>query len=532
MIFEVVLSILLSIFSTAVMSYVCMAMPIGPWVGPMLVLIVLPFFRILPSRSRDQSIALVSLSGSIGGILATGCAFSYPTLYFLDPVLFDSWMASPIYFAAVLSGLSLSAALFGFWIANVFEHRLIVEENLAFPIGQLMQKMIAAQHQIRKAYELVAGFVGTFLFCMLQSGTAMFRGFIPRTITLVPHRVIGVFEIPRIQFDLWPMLWAIGFITGHVIAVPLLVGALAKIVVVDPTNQLFFSHLSSVEFVLAFCSGMVLVGAVLSFAQLPSLLKKGVEQLMNGLKGSASSQKLFIAKEHLFELGVVSIVLITFLSYFNFSPLAQLYLVISTFIWGYQIAAVAGKIGMATLGRYATFAMIPAMFLFNLNFTQIVLISTFVEIAGGVAVDVLFGRKLARMTDIKESTTKLYQLLGIVVSSMSIGIVFWLLIKHFGLGSEHLSAYRAQSRRLLIDVKQFDYYVLLLGGLFGYALKYCKVNPALVLGGLLMPLNISIGLIVGGFSGSFVKDRGEWEPFWSGVFASNSIWMLLQALSR
>jgi hypothetical protein len=123
-----------------------------------------------------------------------------------------------------------------------------------------------------------------------------------------------------------------------------------------------------------------------------------------------------------------------------------------------------------------------------------------------------------------------YQYLGILVSSLTVGIVFWLLINHFHLGSPELFAQKAQGRQLLIGAKQFDIYVLFLGIAFGWILSKIKINPTLVFGGLLMPMNISLGLIVGGFLTRFTKDRTEWEPFWSGVFASNSIWMLLKAI--
>ena len=52
----------------------------------------------------------------------------------------------------------------------------------------------------------------------------------------------------------------------------------------------------------------------------------------------------------------------------------------------------------------------------------------------------------------------------------------------------------------------------------------------MVLGGLLMPLNITIGLVIGGLATLFVKDKEEYFPFWSGVFAANSLWMIFQAL--
>lgn len=225
-----------------------------------------------------------------------------------------------------------------------------------------------------------------------------------------------------------------------------------------------------------------------------------------------------------------ALALILFLTYFKFPLHVQLYLVVCSAITTYQIAAIAGRIGLALLGRFATFVMVPAMLIFNLNYVHLVFIATFVEMSGGVAADVLFGRKLAQLADISRATMRRYQLLGLVVASASIGIIFWLLINHFGLGSPELFAYRAQSRQLLIQAKQFDYIVLMLGGFFGMILHSIKINPMLVLGGLLMPLDMTLGLVFGGLLAAIAADKEQLYPFWSGVFAGNSICMLLRAL--
>jgi|GEM_PF-3816485 len=49
-----------------------------------------------------------------------------------------------------------------------------------------------------------------------------------------------------------------------------------------------------------------------------------------------------------------------------------------------------------------------------------------------------------------------------------------------------------------------------------------------------MSLNLSIGLVFGGILGKVLalvmKDKRAAEPFFSGVFTANSLWMLLKAL--
>lgn len=540
--FTIILSIIFACFSTTVMSYISMATPIGPWIAPTLVLVTilvqrllvqLPYMaHIFPSLkgNMSQTIALSVVAGSVGGILATGLGFSFPTLYFLDPALFDSWMSKPYFFVGVLTSFSLVAGGFGMIIANNFEHELLVKQDLPFPIGQLIYKMIAVQQHIRKAYELLIGFITTFIFCVLQDGISVIGACIPKSLVVVQPFQIGVWSIPCVNFDLWPMLWAIGFIAGHMIAVPLAVGALSGFLLAGPIHRVWFSYLSSTEFLLAFCSGMVISGTISGFLTLPKSMIDFFKKIKagNALEGIKLSIPLTFrtVSEYVIILGVTC----AFLTYFNFSFISQIYLLVFTAICTYQIAAIAGKIGLALLGRYATFVMVPAMFLFSIDFVQIVMIATFVEVCGGVATDILFGRKVGALAGIQSKIMMRYQYLGIFVSSITAGIVFWLLIHHFHLGSPELFAQKAQGRQLLIGAKQFDIYVLFLGILFGWILSKIKINPTLVFGGLLMPINISLGLIVGGFLTRFTKDRAEWEPFWSGVFASNSIWMLLKAI--
>lgn len=530
---NLVVSFLLSIFSTAVMSYIAMATPIGPWIAPTLVLLAIALMKLFRvSKNVDTSIAYVTVAGSIGGILATAFGFSFPALYFLNPALFQDLMANPYYFCLYVSLLGFFAGWFGIWIANTIEHKLIVEEQLPFPIGQLVQKMIAAHTNTRKAYELIIGFMSTAFFCIIQDGTRFFRGMLPKSIALIPTTTFSIFSIPSINFDLWPLLWAIGFVTGHVVALPLLVGSFVRFFFMEPINKLFFISVPSIDFVLAFCGGLVLSGAVLGFVGTPKAVYKALQRLWFGTsyKQPAFYKLLYEKQHYALELIILLSLLTVFLRYLDFSYTMQLYLIVCTWMCTYQMVIVAGKIGLAQLGRYATFVMVPAMFLFKVTHQQLILIATFVEVTGGVATDILFGRKLAYEAHISLRRVRLYQYLGLVISSLALGIILWLLINHFTLGSTELFAYKAQSRALLINVQHFDYRVLVIGFFCGIILKYMRMNPALVLGGLLMPTNISLGLIVGGLSSYLCKNKEEWYPFWSGVFASNSLWMLLKAI--
>lgn len=523
----ILLSSILSLFSTAVMSYISMATPIGPWIAPTLVLIALLWMKLWYAYDAQISaeVALATFSGSIGGILATSFGFSFPTLYFLDPELFLSWMSQPYYFMGIITAISLTAGFYGFYIANVIEYRLIDQEQLAFPIAPLVHKVIIAHQSVQKGIELVVGFVSTTIFCFLQDGLGTFRGIMPKALILVQQFQWGIMEVPLISFDIWPILWAIGFVTGHVIALPLMVGALSRIFIINPLRNGWYFDYGSMEFILAFASGMILVGTIMSFSKTPQTIWKALQSLR-----SPSKNMWAYNRSDMISLVAIIGACMALCTYFTCSFLLQIYLLLTTFACTYEIANQTGKIGLARLGMFATFVMVPAMLLFKLTMVQIVLIATFVEVCGGVAADVLFGRKMARLAHISRDHMQRYQILGIIISSVSIGYIFWALINHFGLGTPELFAQKAQNRQLLIEVKQFDWHILALGALYGYVLKRVRINPSLVLGGILMPINVSFGLIVGGMSTYLCKNKEEWYPWWSGVFAANSLWMLVRSI--
>lgn len=520
-------SIIFTIFACGVLSYISMATPIGPWIETTIVLLGMLVFRLFlrTVAEREKALSFSTVAAGIGGIVATALGFSFPTLYFLSPTLFNEWLQTPWYFCGVVGGLIVAAGSFGFLIATMLEQTMFKDPAMVFSVGQMVHKMIAAQHEIAKAFNLVVGIGTSIVYSICQSMLKI----IPAHFTVLPKIKLSFITIPTIAITMetLPLYVAIGFVTGHVLAMPLAVGIVSKVFLVETLHKYLFSYLSSSDFILAFGSGMVLQGALLSLKDIPKIIASTTKQLKQ--RSDSSLVKLF---DHISWVEVICVasVCLVFLWYFNFSLLSQLYLLLFTAVCIYQILLIAGKIGIAPLGRYATFVTIPGLLLFKYNAVQITLVATFVEIACGVAADSLFGRKMATLGHIHHKKIVVYQWLGLIVSAASCGIIFWLLIQHFGLGSSDLIVIRAQSRALLVQAFHFDYVVILLGILFGFLLTLIKVNPVLVIGGLLMPVDTSLQLLVGGMMTYLVADKEKYYPFWSGVFATSSLWMILKTL--
>lgn len=522
------LSVVSGVFSTVVMSYISMATAVGPWIAPVLVLLGFFLFG-WTSVQAKLSLVYMTVSGSVGGILATAFGFSFPTLYFLDPELYAGYSAQPVYFISFVSILAFVAALYGMWIANLFHATFLSEESIPFPVAQVMNKLVSAYDHMAKAYEMAVGFVGSMVFSMLQDGVRCFSPLIPKVIVLGRAASLFNLHIPAIELELWPMLWAIGFITGQAIVLPLVIGTLLKFFFVSPMHLFFFGAASKTEFLMAFCSGIVLAGALQVFSlKSLSALRTFIQNMM-----TQKHIKAFVLNQYraLFFEGLLVIICCTiFFSYINCSLLLQIYLLLGTFVCTYQVITLTGKIGLAQLGRFATFVLMPALFLFDLDAVQIVVISTFVEASAGVGADLLSGRKFVQLINGSQSTARRYQYLGIIVSCIVIGVVFWLLTTGFKLGSPELFAQRSQARYLLVSVKQLDFFISAIGLLVGLVLKLVRLNLMMVLGGLLMPVNVALGIIIGGVGAAISKGQDRY-PFWSGVFTAQSIWMVLKALA-
>lgn len=521
-----IISILFSFLSTVVIGYIALATPIGPWMEMTLVLLGTLIFNLLFTKlsasNKVQALAFSTAAGGIAGAVAMACSFSFPTLYFLDPTLFNSWLANPILFIALLATLVIAAGSFGIAISMWCQPSLLQNPDMVFPIGQMVYNMIAVQNQIKKAIQLALGAGSALFYCLIQT----FSMLMPARITLLPSYHLRIFDIPLVttRTDMIPMFWAIGFTTGHVIAIPLLVAVITRIFIVDPIHHVWFSTLTSTDYILAFGAGMAIQGALLGLIDIPKILKKSFNNLFaTSATSEVAHQK---TKRHL----ILVLFSLVFLTYFSFSIPSQFYLLLCTALCTYQLLIIAGRLGIAPLGRFATFVMVPGLLLFGFNALQVTIVATFVEIAGVVAVDMMFGQKVAQLANISKKRMLLYQWLGLLVSSVAIGIVFLLLIKHFGLGTAELIASRAQSRAVLVQAFNFNYWVMILGFIFSYSLKFIGVNPTLVFGGLLMGLDTSLMLIAGGLSTYLVKDKEEHYPFWSGVYATNSLWIFIKML--
>ncbi len=516
------------LLTTAIMTYISLAVAVGPWIEPTLALLgVALFARLLNSKRLGATVTLATIGGGLAGIIASACAWTVPALYFLDKAWFGTWFAVPTHFAALVGAIVFVSGALGLVLVNYYENRMLADTTMAFPIAQLVHKSIAVQDEVKKGYQLLAGVLTSLGFHVIQTSTKI----VPTKLVVLVKRAIGYFSVPSLvlRLDLVPMLWAIGFTTGHVIAVPLAAGALIKVFLVDPLHSFAFAALKADDFLLAICSGIVVYGALMSCLGLPKACWKAVRKFFAEQPWKNQTEKVRKVELQWFSWLFVLVLSYLLMAYFKLSLAAQLFAVGGTLLCAYQLIIFMAKTGLAPLGRFATWVMLPGLAIFGFTYTQAILVAALVEITGGVAADAMSGRKLGALAELDRVSVRRIQWFALCVTALSIGFMMWFLINHFGLGSTELGAQKAASRALLLNAYEFNIWALCVGIAIGVLLKVTRINASLVLGGLLMSLDYSLILIASGLCASLIKNKEDYYPFWSGIFAASSIWMLVKA---
>jgi hypothetical protein len=303
----------------------------------------------------------------------------------------------------------------------------------------------------------------------------------------------------------------------------------------DPVYTLFFTtQVSEQDFYTACCTGIIVQGTVATIIHLIRSARKKTAAQNTGLlaKIMQSIQQHRTATLALAMAATLSGTALCVMG--HFSALEAAYIIGASTICMYQIIVLMGRVGLAPLGRFATFVLIPGIFLFRYSPFQATLVAAFVELACGIAASAASGLRASLLfsTSDHQITTRrtmLYQVCGLLVSAGTVAALLWFFISTNGLGMPPFIAQRARTRALLLKAVHVDLYGMGVGALIGGILHYCGVNTTLMLTGILMPIESTLLLALGGLI-STLTTQVELSPFWSGMFTTNALYLVASLL--
>lgn len=522
----------LTLFASITLSYVSMAISIGPWISPTIILISnFILFQITRrdknnKKKRFDTLFLLQVGPSLAGLVATAIGFMLPALYFLDNEQFSVLQQNTTHFYLIVSATTFFASTWGYLVAKIFYKELANNPENKFSIPTLIANSINnLGTKLQNLFFLGSGSTGILLG--LKS-TLHRNQWLPTNIFFYPSMV------------------AIGFAMGSSIIISLLSGYGLNYLIlpkVFPILKYQFSENSWLavgnpdirSFTFTIASGMIIFDlatalciSLFNFFKKTSIFK--ITEYSTEWESAISSIKKLGKNSNAIKLLALSPVIV-FLSRLIKLPL---FFTIFTLVVSIPVVLETMKfgasIGLVPFGRFATLAMIPAMLLFKYDPFSIVMLCLFVSVGGAAASSYIFNQKLGELMDVDSKKISASQNKALIIVSILVALVFIFLFKNLELGSTSLFAERGQTRAILVKAMSIDLIGLIVGGILLGIIKFFNLSMALIFSALMMPLQLSLSMLGGGILAKFQKKDQSSDFFFSGVFAGESIFIILSLL--
>ena len=476
--------------------------------------------RVILRRDSILENNMVQTIGSAGESLAAGAIFTLPALFLWDK-------EEKIEFPSILTIFLI--ALFGGVLGVCFmvplRQALIVEEHgtLPFPEGTACAEvLLAGEEGGSKAGTVFKGL-----------GLAAFYKLVADGLKLFPSEIGYAFKSyagSQIGIQVLPSLAGVGFICGPKIASYMFAGGTLSWFVLMPLIALFGGDavifpgtkpISSLapgdlwgSYIKYIGAGAVAAGGMISLIKTFPLIIRTFKQAMASMSRKHSNSSLRTERDLPMPLLLGTIVVIAILIWiiptFPVSPIGALIVVIFGFFFASVSSRMVGLIGssnnpvsgmaiatliIATLvlkatGTVGTTGMVGAVAIGGI-------ICIVAAIAGDTSQDLKSGF-IVGATPIKQ---QIGELLGVVVSALSVGFVLYLLNEAWGYGTEDLPAAQATMMKMLVEGimnAELPWGLILTGVFIAIAVEILKVPVMPFAVGMYLPFSLSAGIMAGG----------------------------------
>ncbi|MBM3894276.1 hypothetical protein FJ366_01630 [Candidatus Dependentiae bacterium] len=536
-VFMFLVSTFFAVLASIVLLYISISSGIGPWISPVIVLSTAALMRLFGifSENVGQNLAGIQALGASTGLIASAVAFTFPAYFFIDSTHFTTILQARTFVGiGPVVIFIFTWGMVGLLIGHFFAQSLLKDSALKVPVAELVKTTISASHEKEEFSFLLRGGVLGAALCLIRKLANILA-----SARVVPSIVQGGATL--FSGLITPTIWAVGFIAGKTMAIGLLVGICLKYCLFKPVHYFYFAHqvhaISLEQYFVAVSSGLVLTDLLFGGGQFVVTAIKKINSFLSSEREPAESENFlsFIKKisctvrvEYFFLASLFAIAGLW--PYGIKDPFLILFLFGAVLVAVYQMTLMAGQIGLVQFGRFATFVMLPALVFFRVSAFHAVLVSAAVSISGAVAGSMLFQYRLADELKMKRSTMYWIHVAAICLASIFVVAGFFILCSHLQLGSAEFFGFRGYARALLIKSFDFDLLSLVFGLMVGIVLRFCKMSPSMVLGGLLMPKELVFAFLFGaGINQVLGKDK-KYMPIASGVFAAEAIWIFLSIL--
>ncbi len=477
--------------------------------------------RVILRRDSILENNMVQTIGSAGESLAAGAIFTLPALFLWAE---EGKIAFPSILMIFL--IALFGGVLGVCFMVPLRQALIVEEHgtLPFPEGTACAEvLLAGEEGGSKAGTVFKGL-----------GLAAVYKFVADGLKLFPSEIGYAFKSyagSQIGIQVLPSLAGVGFICGPKISSYMFAGGTLSWFVLMPLIALFggdaviFPGTKPISamtpsvlwtsYIKYIGAGAVAAGGVISLIKTFPLIVRTFKQAMASMSKNHGEHSTLRTEKDLpmsLLLGTILIIAVAIwlIPTFPVNPVGALIVVIFGFFFASVSSRMVGLIGssnnpvsgmaiatliIATLvlkatGTTGTTGMVGAVAIGGV-------ICIVAAIAGDTSQDLKSGY-IVGATPIKQ---QIGELLGVVVSALSVGFVLYLLNAAWGYGTEDLPAAQATMMKMLVEGimnAELPWGLILTGVFIAIVVEILKVPVMPFAVGMYLPFSLSAGIMAGG----------------------------------
>mgnify|MGYP000373890654 FL=1 len=563
---SVIMGVLLAIIFGAANAY--LGLRVGMTVSASIpaAVISMGVIRVIMKKDSILESNMVQTIGSAGESLAAGAIFTLPVLFL--------WSKEGITEVPSLITISL-IALFGGILGVLFmvplRNALIVKEHgvLPYPEGTACAEvLLAGEEGGASAKSVFAGMGLAALFKFVVDGLKV----IPSVIT-APLKAFKT----ELSAEVYPALLGVGYICGPKIASYMFAGGLIGWFVLIPAiitfggSTILYPGTKTIadmyaaggasaiwsSYIRYIGAGAVAAGGIISLIKSLPLIVRTFADAIKGMKGAGNSNSTVRTEADLdmrvIGIGVlIMIIAIWLLPEIPVSPLGAVLIA----LFGFFFATVSSRmVGIVGSSNNPVSGMAIATLLFSTLCLKVtgdtgvhgmkgaIAIGSVICIIAAMAGDTSQDLKTGYILGATPKKQQIGELIGAVVSAVTIGGVLVLLDSAWGFGTTELAAPQATLMKMIIEgVMQgnLPWALVFIGVFIAIVVEILGISVLPVAIGLYLPLELSSTIMIGGVIRWFVdkkkadkeenKDANSGILFCSGMIAGEGLVGILLAI--
>ena len=555
---SVVMGVILAIVFGAANAY--LGLRVGMTVSASIpaAVISMAVIRIIMRRDSVLESNMVQTIGSAGESLAAGAIFTLPVLYLWAA---EGIMESPG--IVEIAVIALCGGVLGVLFMGPLRNALIVKEHgvLPYPEGTACARVLLAGEDGADAGSVFAGMGIAALFKFIVDGLGIAAGAIA-----VPVKALKT----TFSTEVYPALISVGYICGAKIASYLFAGGILGWFVLIPAivtfggESILYPGKESVQalyesggasaiwsnYIRYIGAGAVAAGGIISLIKSLPIIVRTFADAVKGIKNSGMGGTLRTERSlniKVIGAGIVIMILtLWILPQIPVSLPGAVMIVLFGFFFATVSSRMVGLVGSSNnpVSGMAIATLLIATTLLKITGQDVIagmqgaiaigsIICIIAAMAGDTSQDLKTGYLLGA-TPVKQ---QIGELVGAVVSALTIGGVLVVLDRAWGFGTEKIAAPQATLMKMIIEGVMGDslpWALIFIGVFIAVAIEIIGIGSLPVAIGLYLPLELSSAIMIGGVirlcTDKAAHESGRGILFCSGMIAGEGLAGILLAV--